>query len=100
VVDSNFLGKNTGVGGHFLLQGIFLTQGSNPGLPPCRQALYHLSHQGSSSKNSLLGPKFNKRELIMHNDRKAILKSLPISDSEPSKKKKKITQLVYSTHTC
>ena len=25
-------GKNTGVGGHFLLQGIFLTQGSNPGL--------------------------------------------------------------------
>ena len=25
----------------------------------------------------------------MHNDRKAILKLLPISDSEPSKKKKK-----------
>ena len=32
-------GKNTGVGGHFLLQGIFLTQGSNPGLLPCRQIL-------------------------------------------------------------
>ena len=32
---------------HFLLQGIFLTQGSNPGLPHCRQTLYHLSHQGS-----------------------------------------------------
>ena len=29
------------------LQGIFLTQGSNPGLPHCRQTLYHLSHQGS-----------------------------------------------------
>ena len=43
----NFLGKNTGVGCHFLLQGIFLTQGSNPGLPHCRQTLYHLSHQGS-----------------------------------------------------
>ena len=28
-------GKNTGVGCHFLLQGIFLTQGSNPGLPHC-----------------------------------------------------------------
>ena len=27
-------------GGHFLLQGIFLTQGSNPGLPHCRQMLY------------------------------------------------------------
>ena len=32
-------GKNTGVGCHFLLQGIFLTQGSNPGLPHCRQTL-------------------------------------------------------------
>ena len=35
------------VGCHFLLQGIFLTQGSNLGLPHCRQILYHLSHQGS-----------------------------------------------------
>ena len=39
--------KNTGVGCHFLLQGIFPTQGSNPGLPHCRQILYYLSHQGS-----------------------------------------------------
>ena len=30
-----------------LLQGIFLTQGSNPGLLHCRQILYYLSHQGS-----------------------------------------------------
>ena len=37
-------GKNTGVGSHSLLQGIFLTQGSNPGLLFCRQILYHLSH--------------------------------------------------------
>ena len=29
----------------FLLQGIFLTQGSNPGLLHCKQILYHLSHQ-------------------------------------------------------
>ena len=29
------------------LQGIFPTQGSNPGLPHCRQTLYRLSHQGS-----------------------------------------------------
>ena len=28
--------KNTGVGCHALLQGIFPTQGSNPGLPHCR----------------------------------------------------------------
>ena len=33
-------GKNTGVGGHFLLQGIFLTQGSNPHLLHCRWILY------------------------------------------------------------
>ena len=40
-------GKNTGVGCHALLQGIFPTQGWNPGLQHCRQILYHLSHQGS-----------------------------------------------------
>ena len=40
-------GKNTGVGCHFLLQGIFLTQGLNLGLLYCRQILYRLSHQGS-----------------------------------------------------
>ena len=43
----DFPGKNTGVGYHFLLQEIFLTQGLNPGLPHCRQTLYHLSYQGS-----------------------------------------------------
>ena len=39
--------KNTGVGSHYLLQGIFPTQASNPGPPHCRWILYHLSHQGS-----------------------------------------------------
>ena len=39
-------GKNTGICCHSLLQGIFLTEGSNPGLLHCRQILYHLSHQG------------------------------------------------------
>ena len=38
-------GKSTGVGCHFLLQGIFPTQGSNLGLPHCTQMLYRLSHQ-------------------------------------------------------
>ena len=33
-------GKNTGVGCHTLLQGIFPTQGSNPGLPHCRRILF------------------------------------------------------------
>ena len=40
-------GKNTGVGCHSVLQGIFPTQGSNPGLPHCSQILYRPSHQGS-----------------------------------------------------
>ena len=40
-------GKNTGVGCYALLQGIFPTQGSNPGLPHCSQIYYRLSHQGS-----------------------------------------------------
>ena len=43
-------GKNTGVGCHFLLQGIFLTQESNPGLLHCRRILYSLSHQGRLAK--------------------------------------------------
>ena len=43
----NSLGQNTGVGSLSLLQGIFLTQGSNTGLPHCRHILYQLSHRGS-----------------------------------------------------
>ena len=35
------------MGRHDLLQGIFPTQGSKPGLPHCRQILYLLSHHGS-----------------------------------------------------
>ena len=43
----NSPGQNTGEGSLSLLQGIFPTQGSNPGLPHCRRILYHLSHKGS-----------------------------------------------------
>ena len=49
----NSPGQNTGVGSLSLLQGIFPTQGSNPGLPHCRHILYQLSHQGS--KNTGVG---------------------------------------------
>ena len=41
-------GKNTGLGCYAFLQGIFPTQALNPGLPHCRQILYHLRNQGSS----------------------------------------------------
>ena len=40
-------GQNTGVGSLSLLQGIFPTQGSNPGLLHCRWILYQPSHKGS-----------------------------------------------------
>ena len=46
-VHGDSLGKNTGVGCLALCQGIFLTQGSNPGVPRCRQILYCISYQGS-----------------------------------------------------
>ena len=42
-----FLAIITGVGFHALLQVIFPTQGSKPGLLHCRQILYGLSHQRS-----------------------------------------------------
>ena len=62
-------GKNTGVGCHALLQGIFPTQGSNPGLLHCRRILYRLSHQGSQENfNFVLGtffrPSRQNREML------------------------------------
>ena len=46
VTPRNSPGQNTGVGSLSLLQGIFPTQGSKPGLPYCRQILYLLSRKG------------------------------------------------------
>ena len=40
-------GKNAGMGCHALLQGIFPSRESNPGLPHCRLSFYCLSYQGS-----------------------------------------------------
>ena len=44
----NSLGQNTGVGSCSHLQGIFPTQGVNPGFLHCRRILHQLSHQGST----------------------------------------------------
>ena len=46
-VHGDFPGGNTRVGYHAFLQGIFPTQGLNPGLSHCGRILYCLSHQGS-----------------------------------------------------
>ena len=43
----NSPGQNTEVGSLSFLQGIFPTEGSNPGLPHCGLILYQLSHKGS-----------------------------------------------------
>ena len=67
-------GKNTGVGCHFFLQGIFPTKRLDLGLLHCRQILYHLNHQGSpkirenyqrtTSENILIIQKFS----VLFND--------------------------------
>ena len=49
----NSPGQNTGVGSLSLLQGMFLAQGLNPGLPHCMQILYQMSHQGSPTQSGL-----------------------------------------------
>ena len=50
----NFLGQNTGMDSFSLLQGIFPTQGLNPGLTHCRRILYQLSHRGKP-RNTVVG---------------------------------------------
>jgi len=52
----NSPGQNSGVGSLSLLQGIFPTQGSNPGLLHCRRILYQLSYQGLSLKKGQIVP--------------------------------------------
>ena len=53
--------ENTGVDCHSILQGIFPTQGLNPGVLPCRQNLYHLRHQGRRYSNMKISLQDHKR---------------------------------------
>ena len=66
----NSPGQNVGVSSLSLLQGIFSTQGWNPGLPHCRQILYQLSHKGNPCKCNIV---INEQSCIF------IIKSLSIS---------------------
>ena len=61
----NSPGQNTGVGSLSLLQGIIPTQGSNSGLPHCRQILYQLSSKGS--KRRIVKAIFDLPHLILMN---------------------------------
>ena len=60
-------GKNTGVGCHALLQGIFPTQGLNAGLRLCRQILYQLSHKGSPRILELVAYPFSRGSSRLRN---------------------------------
>ena len=84
----NSPGKNTGVGSHSLLQGIFSTQGSNPGLPHCREILYQLSHQGS------LGNRDSYLQKLSHQYKQ--LYSVPDIELHPQAHLRQYT-LIFST---
>ena len=60
-------GNNTGVGSLCLLQGIFPTLGSNPGLLHCRKILYQLSHQGSPRILERVAYPFSSRSFWLRN---------------------------------
>ena len=62
-VHGDFPGKNTRLGCHDLLEGIFPTQGLNPGLLHCRGIVYHLSHQGSPSILEWVAYPFSRGEI-------------------------------------
>ena len=70
----DFPGKDTGVICHFLLQGIFPTQGSSPGLLQCRQSLYWLSYQGSHNKCKTIWIL-----LIIHHGTRVLVNTEPMS---------------------
>ena len=93
----NSPGQDTRVGSRSLLQGIFPTQGSNPGLPHCRRILYQLSHQGSpntifSSVQSL------SRVLSTTPWTAARQASLSITNSRSLPKLKSIESVMPSNH--
>ena len=73
----NSLGQNTGVGSLSLLQGIFPTQGSNPGLPHCRRILYQLSHKTAVFSHKSGGWKSKIKVLAMLISGMTSLLSLP-----------------------
>ena len=77
----NSPGQNTGVGSLCLLQGIFPTQVSNPGLPHFRWILYQLSHQGSPLTSIVIT---NFQIDFIHVDRDIMIKA-----SQPMKQKEK-----------
>ena len=93
----NSPGQNTGVGSLSLLQGIFPTQGSNLGLPHCRQILYQLSHQVSPRILEWVAYPFSSGSSPPRNGTRVSCisgRSLPIELSEKPSRTKKRKKLV------
>ena len=65
----NSPGQNTGVNSLSFLQGIFPTQGSNPGLPYCRRILYQLSHKGRNTEERVVtDPEWSDEEASLQEE--------------------------------
>ena len=73
----NSPGQNTGVGSLSLIQVIFPTQESNPGLPHCRWILYQLSHKASV-------PEMTGALKTLENQRVTVLGSFHLASGFPS----------------
>ena len=94
----NSPGQNTGVCSLSPLQGIFPTQGSNPGLPHCRWILYQLSHKGSPgipewvtySFPSVMFPTQASNQGLLHC--RQILYQLSYEGMRKSKRKQKVNK--------
>ena len=69
------LGQNTGVGCHALLQKIFPTQVSNPGLLHCRKILYCLSHHITYSFCCTAGANTLCKEIVLNNEKVLVTQS-------------------------
>ena len=76
----NSPGQNTGVGSLSLLQGIFPTQGPNPGFPHCRQTLYQLGHKGSPAQ---LTQVFVECQLISESTQEGLSQKDPPDPAQP-----------------
>ena len=96
-VHGDSLGKNTGVGCHALFQGIFPTQGSNPGLLHCKWFLYHLSHWRSPRILEWVAYSFSRGASQPRNQTRV---SCIAEDPLPAKIPVKPKQLLHMNRKC
>ena len=94
----NSPGKTTEVSCHSLLQGIFLTQSLNLGLPHCRQILQHLSHQGNPCNRISSVQSLSRVQLFVTPWTAAHQASLSITNSQSLPKLMSIESVMPSNH--